>query len=67
MTAGPGCARVRFDTEGHATSASWPTRDHAARAIRRYCEARASVADIIADPAAVVVMRDGVVIERGDG
>jgi hypothetical protein len=57
---------VTFDTEGRWTSASWPTREHAARAIRRYCEAHEPAADIIADPATVMVRRDGVVIKGGD-
>jgi hypothetical protein len=57
---------VRFDTERRLTSASWPTREHAAHAVRRYCEAHEPAADIIADPATVVVMRDGVTIKGRD-
>jgi hypothetical protein len=57
---------VAFDTGGLGTSASWPTREHATRAIRRYCEAGEAVADIIAEPATVVVMRDGRLIKGPD-
>jgi hypothetical protein len=35
--------------------------------IRRCCEAREPVEGILADPAAVVVMRDGTWIRRAEG
>jgi hypothetical protein len=48
--------RVAFNAGGGTAFASWPTLELAARAIRRYCEAREPVADIIADPEATNVM-----------